>query len=257
MKRTISFIAAVVFFLSFALTCGAIDIFTKSVTQWDSPALIAPNIPDGEGAVAALYKGDDIVRLIAFDELSIISYTERIKADPDVQAALVNAFNGILDADSLDGVIIGLGDAREDVKADEYIAKKMFELVLAEEPFNMLMGDDEIYLKMTFDTKYRSKDDVPTIAYNCDGTQWKVLDPSNITFNAADGSITVRFYELCTFLFLIPDDGSLFVTDPDVTSPGTMEVADSFKVGTIIAVTAAVVLAGGAAFVLTSKKRSA
>ncbi len=256
MKRTVSLIAAVVFLLSFVVTSAAAEVFTPSATAGDAPDLVPVNLPDKKGVVAVIYNDLDgsVVRYVYADELWVVGYPERNDASDKTRVALEIAYDAVTGAGSLGDLIPGLGDVNPDVKSDEYAVTKLFEIEVIDDVLNKLNESEHYYLQLTLDTKLENASKVPTMAYNC-GDGWKINDAKNLSYSG--GSLTVKNYELCTILFLVPDDGSLLVTDPDITSPGTMEQADSFKVGTIIAVTAAVVLAGGAAFVLTSKKRNA
>ena len=251
MKKIISLIAAAALFLSFASICFAVDIFTPSAERGGAPALIPPTISGHANAVAAIYEDGKVVAVVENGELNVIAYASKNTPNTAAREKLDAAYAEVSAAASLGDIIPGLGDVRDDVGADEYVAKALFDLDAMQDVIDFLKTHPNAYLEVTFDTKYQTAELVPTVVYNC-GEGWKVA--TYVRYNASNGSITVRFYELCPIMLLLPDDGRLLIADGHVVSPGTVEEP---SYGWILTLSAVVMASAATAFVVSTKKRHA
>jgi len=253
MKKIISLIAAAVLLFSFALPCFADAIFTPSAYRNAAPGLIANQIPGYSNAIAYVCSADGkVIYVVTKDDMAIVAYASKSTKNAAARARLDSAYSEILAADSIGDLVPGLGDVSVDFEGDEYVAKAFFDIDVSEAFNAALNSEPGAYVDLTFDTRYKSADQVPTVSYNC-GDGWKIIPASDVRFNASNGSVTIRFHEFCPILFLVPDEGQILVTDPTVVSPATME--ETSHVWSIVA--AAVVLAGAAATVVSFKKRHA
>ena len=255
MKKIISLIAAAALLLSFASICFAVDIFTPSAERGGAPAIVYPNIPGHANAIAGVYD-EETGRLLAVvenGELNVIAYASKNTTNTAAREKLDAAYSEIMAAKSLGDLIPGLGDARTDVEPDEYVAKAFFDLDAMQDIIDFLNANPKAYLEVTFDTKYQSASQVPTVAFNC-GNGWELVAPKHVRFNASNGSITVRFYKLCPIMLLLPDDGRLLIADGHVVSPGTVEEP---SYGWILTLSAVVMASAATAFVVSTKKRHA
>ncbi len=254
MKKIISLLAVGALLLCMVAPVLAVNIFTLSVERGAAPKIIPPTIAGHGNAIAAIYdENGKLLAVVENGDLDVVPFASKNTPNEEARGKLDAAYEEIRNAGSLADVIPGLVGVREDVEPDEYVAKALFDLDLAQDIIDFLKNHPGSYLEVIFDTKFASAADVPTIVYNC-GEGWKVIEKKNVRFNASNGSITVRFYELCPIMLLLPDDGRLLVGEAHIVSPGTVEEP---SYDWILAVSAVVMVSAATAFVVSTKKRHA
>ncbi len=223
MKRLIAIVLAIVMLFALALSATAAE-FVPSITNKGEPELVIIDIVDGKEVVGFI-TGPDGERLsIEYLQCLIISsITEALNGEdlPEgVAEELIKVYNEFKNGAKLSEECPGLADVvkekwGEDKDVDTLVIKDLFDITdYCEDIPTHLKGG--AILDLTFDLGIGAGTFITAIVY-VDG-KWV---PVNDCINNGDGTVTVKFDQICPVAFLVPGGG----INADTVSPGTSDAS--------------------------------
>ena len=165
---------------------------------------------------------------IPFGALIITPVSEKDEAPQAIKETLEWAYEDIKSKTSLselsaaDEINSALEEMGKDLTVDDMVVRDLFDARLVGIYEDMLPAPGKS-IEICFDLQL-DPDQTLIVISSLDNETWYCVDPANVVINE-DGSVTVRFAELCAIAFLV--DGAEIVIDPNaedtVVSPQTGE----------------------------------
>ncbi len=232
MKRVLSVILAVVLVCSLSVSAFAAADVNKSVTAKPAPELVVPDASN-PNIVAEILKDEEVIHSVLHSELIVTPYVDAHDAPHDIiTERLLAAFAEITAVDSVgelhDDLEAIAKEIDKDYTADNLVVTDLFDVYIAGEAARHFNASDDHYLRITLKTGIAPDAVPPTVLYNCTGEKWDLVDDANIV-NNGDGTVTIKFYDLCPVLFL---------SAVDKETPDTGDSSDALLWGGVAAVAA-------------------
>ncbi len=241
MKRLFSIVLAVVMMLTVTVSVSAAQ-FVPSITNKGAPELVVIDIVDGKEVVGFITDPDGNKLSTEFlDCLIISSITEALNgADlPDgVKDELLKVYNEFKDGAKVSDLCPALTDIvkekwGEDKNVDDLVIKDLFDVTdYCEDIPEHLEGG--AVLDLTFDLGIASGSFITAMVY-VDGKWVPVKD----CINNGDGTVTVKFDQICPVAFLVPGSGQ----NMDIVSPITADTSSVLIWGGIMLISLAAIIA--------------
>lgn len=241
MKRLLTLILAVIMILAVTVSASAAQ-FVPSITNKGAPELVVIDIVDGKEVVGFI-TGPNGEKLSTeyLDCLIISSITEALN-DADlpsgVKDALLKVYNEFKDGAKLSEVCPALEDIvkekwGKDKNVDDLVIKDLFDVTdyCDDIPEHLKEG---AVLDLTFDLGIASGTFIAAMVY-VDGEWVPVKD----CINNGDGTVTVKFTEICPVAFLVPGSGQ----NMNVVSPITSDTSGIILWGAVMVVSLGAIFA--------------
>ncbi len=248
MKRLLAIMLVIVVIFASALSTSAAQ-FVPSITNKGAPELVVIDRVDGKDVVGFITGPDGTKLSTEYLECLIISsITEALEGKKDlpegVKDELIKVYNEFKDGAKLSDLCPALTEIvkekwGEDKKVDDLVIKDLFDVTDYCDDITTHLKDGAI-LDLTFDLGIGKGTFITAMVY-VDG-KWV---PVNDCINNGDGTVTVKFTEICPVAFLVPGSGQ----NMDVVSPTTSDASS------VILWSAVMVLSLGAIIALVVYRR--
>ncbi len=241
MKRLFSIVLAVVMMLTVTVSVSAAQ-FVPSITNKGAPELVVIDIVDGKEVVGFITDPDGNKLSTEFlDCLIISSITEALNgADlPDgVKDELLKVYNEFKEGAKVSDLCPALTDIvkekwGEDKNVDDLVIKDLFDVTDYCEDIPEHLNGGAV-LDLTFDLGIASGSFITAMVY-VDGKWVPVKD----CINNGDGTVTVKFDQICPVAFLVPGSGQ----NMDIVSPITADTSSVLIWGGIMLISLAAIVA--------------
>lgn len=234
MKRLLTLVLAIVLMLTVTISASAAE-FVESITNKGAPELVIIDIVDGKEVVGFITGPDGEKLSTEYLDCLIITSVSEAPTDPDIpddaRDTLLKVYEELNKPDTkLSEVCPELNDIvkekwGEDKSPDDLVVKDLFDISdFCEDIPTHLPGEGTI-LDLTFDLGISSNTFITAIVY-VDGEWVPVVD----CINNGDGTVTVKFEDICPVAFLVPGSG-MNISD---TSPATNDLTSVIAWGSIM-----------------------
>ncbi len=198
--------------------------FTASVTGKQAPAVSAETTQSGEQAAAIIRdaQGSEVMG-VPFGELIVTPVSEAHEADEDIKTRLIDAYDQILNVETLDELndelVHALTRLSDEVGVEDLVVRDLFD-VTVRGTYKEALDIDGNSITVTFDLGI-DPDSLLMVLHNIQGVEWETV-PENRIQRGEDGSVSVTFYSLSPVAFVV--DSAKIVVDPNApSSPQTGE----------------------------------
>lgn len=241
MKRLLTIAIAVIMILAIGVSASAAQ-FVPSITNKGAPELVVLDVVDGKEVVGFITNSNgDKLSTEFLDCFVITSITEALNgADlpEDVKELLMKVYDEFLEGKKLSDACPELTDIvkekwDEDKTADDLVIKDLFDIsdYCEDVPENL---EDGAVLELTFDLGIANGSFITAMVY-VDGKWVPVED----CINNGDGTVTVKFTQICPVAFLVPGSGQ----NMDVVSPITSDASSIALWGAVMVVALGAIVA--------------
>ncbi|MBQ7133184.1 MAG: hypothetical protein IJO20_01665 [Ruminococcus sp.] len=225
MKRLLTITLAIVLVLTITVSASAAQ-FVESITNKGAPELVVIDVVDGKEVVGFI-TGPDGNRLSTeyLECLIISSITEALSgADlPEgVKEELLKVYDEFNNGAKLSDLCPALTEIVKekwgaDKNVDDLVIKDLFDVTDVCDNFDKFLTGEGSTLDLTFDIGIASGTFITAMVY-VDGKWVPVVD----CINNGDGTVTVKFDQICPVAFLVPGSGQ----NMDVVSPTTSDASN-------------------------------
>jgi len=224
---TILIVGSLVLLYPTSNVAEAIDIRPSATNSAKIPEIIVDEDAktDPAGPYRVLDGEEEIIK--KFTTVNLYSYFDTTKndfANQDVKEQMAESWTSIQNK-NVSSLNAGLTDElAKEIGGKNYYTKDNFEityffdLTIDDASLDKLNAAPENHIDIVFKLlEVAPTDDPPVVLYRCEGTsEWKMIPLTNVK-NNGDYTITVRFYELCSVLFVDTKDSAEPNPDTDVT----------------------------------------
>ncbi|MBQ8859964.1 MAG: hypothetical protein IJ015_01335 [Ruminococcus sp.] len=241
MKRLLAIVLSIVMVLTLTVSVSAAE-FVPSITNKGAPQLVVIDIVDGKEVVGYITDADgNQLSTEYLDCLIISSITEALngeKLPEGVKEQLLKVYDEFVNGAKLSEVCPDLIEIvkdkwSKDKTPDDLVIKDLFDVTDYCEDIPTHLKDGTV-LDLTFDLGIGSGTFITAMVY-VDGKWVPVKD----CINNGDGTVTVKFTEICPVAFLVPGSGQ----NMDVVSPITADTSSIFAWGAVMLVSLAAIIA--------------
>lgn len=241
MKRLLAIVLSIVMVLTLTVSVSAAK-FVPSITNKGAPQLVVIDIVDGKDVVGYITDADgNQLSTEYLDCLIISSITEALngeKLPEGVKEQLLKVYDEFVNGAKLSEVCPDLIEIvkdkwSKDKTPDDLVIKDLFDVTDYCEDIPTHLKDGTV-LDLTFDLGIGSGTFITAMVY-VDGKWVPVKD----CINNGDGTVTVKFTEICPVAFLVPGSGQ----NMDVVSPITADTSSIFAWGAVMLVSLAAIIA--------------
>ncbi len=249
MKRLLATMLAIVMIFALALSTSAAQ-FVPSITNKGAPELVVIDRVDGKDVVGFITGPDGTKLSTEYLECLIISsITEALQGKelPEgVKDELIKVYNEFKEGAKISDICPALTEIvkekwGEDKNVDDLVIKDLFDVTDYCDDIPEHLGNGAV-LDLTFDLGIGQGTFITAMVY-VDGKWVPVKD----CINNGDGTVTVKFTEICPVAFLVPGSGQ----NVDVVSPTTSDASG------VILWSAVMILSLGAIVALVVYRRRA
>ncbi len=220
MKRLITLALAIVLMLTITISATATE-FVESITNKGAPQLVIIDTLNGKDVVGFITGPDGTKLSTEFLDCLIITSVSEAPTDPDIpedaKDELLKVYEELnTPGTKLSEVCPELNEIvkekwNKDKTADDLVIKDLFDLTDYCEDLDTHLKDGAI-LDLTFDLGIGQNVFITAMVY-VDGKWQPVVD----TINNGDGTVTVKFDQICPVAFLVPSTQ----INSSITSPTT------------------------------------
>lgn len=224
MKKLLVVMLAIIMVFAMALSTSAAQ-FVPSITNKGAPELVIIDTVDGKDVVGFITGPDGTVLSTEYLECLIISsITEALEGNKDVpqgvKEELIKVYNEFKDGAKISDLCPALTEIvkekwGEDKNVDDLVIKDLFDVTDYCEDLPEHLKDGAI-LDLTFDLGIGNSTFITAMVY-VDGKWVPVAD----CINNGDGTVTVKFDQICPVAFLVPGSGQ----NVDIVSPTTSDAS--------------------------------
>ena len=228
MKRLLALLIAIAMMFTLALSATAAE-FVESITNKGAPELVIIDKLNGKDVVGFITDPNGNKLTTEYlDCLIITSIAEALQGvdmPEDAKEELLKVFEELKKSDlKLSDICPALTDIvkekwGKDKSADDLVIKDLFDLSDVCDDIGKFLPEDGSTLDLTFDIGIKPGSFVAAMVY-VDGKWVPVVD----CVNNGDGTITVKFDQICPVAFLVPGEGSSNI-DMSVVSPTTSDTS--------------------------------
>ncbi len=228
MKKLLTLLLAIVMMITFTLSVSGAE-FVESITNKGAPELVVIDQLNGKDVVGFITdpNGNKITTEY-LDCLIITSISEALEdADvpEDIKNELIKVFEDLKKPGTkISDICPALTEIvkekwGKDKSADDLVVKDLFDVTDMCDDISKFLPEEGSTLDLTFDIGINAGAFVAAMVY-VDGQWVPVVD----CVNNGDGTITVKFDQICPVAFLVPGDGSGNI-DMSVVSPTTSDTS--------------------------------
>lgn len=241
MKRLLAVVLSIVIMLTLTISVSAAQ-FVPSITNKGAPNLIVIDQINGKDVVGYITNKDGEKISTEYIDCIIISTITQALNDEDlpegVKEELLKVYDEFKNGAKLADVCPELADIvkdkwDKDKTPDDLVIKDLFDVTDMCGDITKHLNNDAV-LDLTFDLGVNGSTFVTAIVY-VDGKWVPVKD----CINNGDGTVTVKFTQICPVAFLVPGSGQ----NMDVVSPITTDTSSVFVWGSVMLVSLVAIVA--------------
>lgn len=234
MKKFFAIVLSIIIVLTMALSASAAQ-FVPSITNKGAPELIILDNIDGKPVIGFITDPDgNKISTEYLDCIVISSITDALngKELPEgVKEELIKVYDEMKNGAKISDLCPELEDIvkekwGKDKNVDDLVVKDLFDVTDYCDDIDSKLNDGST-LDLTFDVGISGNTFIAAMVY-VDG-KWV---PVNDCINNGDGTVTVKFTQICPVAFLVPGSGQ----NMDIVSPTTGDATDVIVWGSVMLV---------------------